>query len=64
MTYDFIKGCFMKGEAMGIVIVIILVMILAGQGSIYILHKKQLENQERIISRLDLLWKEINQNKK
>jgi hypothetical protein len=47
---------------MGIIIIFILVMILIGQGSIYVLHKKQLENDERIINRLNLLWKEINQN--
>jgi len=47
---------------MGAIIIVILVMILAGQGSIYVVHKKQLENQERIIARLDLLWKEINRN--
>ncbi|MCJ8013201.1 hypothetical protein MUG84_15825 [Paenibacillus sp. KQZ6P-2] len=46
---------------MGVVIIVILVMLLFGQGSIYVIHKKQLENQERIISRLDLLLKEINQ---
>lgn len=44
-----------------IIITLVLVMLLFGQGSIYVIHKKQLENQERIISRLDLLWTELNQ---
>ena len=48
---------------MGIIIIIVLVMLLLGQGSIYLVHKKQLDNQERIIARLDLLWKELNQKK-
>ncbi|HWJ78898.1 MAG TPA: hypothetical protein VNR61_12565 [Niallia sp.] len=46
-----------------IIIIILLFLILVTLISLEIKHKKQIENQERIINRLDLLWKEINHNK-
>jgi hypothetical protein len=48
---------------MEIVIVILLILIIASQSSTYLLKKRQLENQERIIERLELIAKEINEEK-
>jgi len=44
-----------------ILIIFLLVLILASLGGIHKLLKKKLDNDERIINRLDLLWKEISQ---
>ena len=47
----------------GVILILLLIFILGSLSSTYLIQKKQLENQERIVSRLDLLWKEINRMK-
>ena len=56
-------SCNPKGETMEIVIVILLILIIASQSSTYVLKKRQLENQGKIIERLALIEKAINEDK-
>lgn len=48
---------------MEIVIIVLLILIIASQSSTYVLKKRQLENQEKIIERLELIEKGINEGK-
>lgn len=44
---------------MEIILALILLLILASQGGCYKLQKKQIDNQERLMARLDLILKEM-----
>jgi len=43
--------------------ILFMFLIVAGLASIDLSLKKKLKNDERIIERLDLIWKEINNKK-
>ena len=51
-------------NAILIAIVLLLILLFIGQSRNAALMKKKLENDERIINRLDIIWQEMKQSSK